>query len=306
MSRARQTPSTQLPQPPLPQGGSQPPQPPPVVDVDMSEGASQVPYVVNPNSPSMTHLQDDFTLLQLRNKDVICDFVTKEMVTKKGIILQFLNQNSAGSTTMVGVTRIGLADPRKVPSFLQRNVAIIRQHAVAALQSHFKLTLCSAGILESLSPEDYSISFSWASLTEAGRSLTQHGKPDLALGYGVCDQYVQPILASRNDPYPVCVLNVFIQLQDPSRRSTTVIRKAKEEEALKANPPPPKKASYQYRGPPPPNEDRMADRIADMATAKISENLKRAAPVYDVVYPHLPVGQGVNWPRDGKAEIPDE
>ena len=310
MSRSRQA-TTTPGQPPLPVGGQQPPPPPPgTVDDDMTGGGPSNPlnpYEVNPNTPSGAgNLHDDFTLLQLRGKDVICDFVTKEMVTKKGIILQFINQNSTGATTMVGVTRIGLSDPRKMPAFLQRNVGIIRQHAVAALQTHFKLTLCSAGVLETLSPEDYSISFSWASVTEAGRSLTLHGKPDLALGYGVCDQYVQPLLASRNDPHPVCVLNVFIQLQDPSRRSTTVIRKAKEEEAQRANPPPPKKANYQYRGPPPPNEDRMADRIADKATEKFTENLKRAAPVYQVAYPNLPAGQGVQWPRDGKAEIPDE
>lgn len=310
MSRARQQTASTPAHPPLPVGGQPvPPPPPATVDDDMTGGIpiAPNPYQVDPSTPSgASNLHDDFTLLQLRNKDVVCDFVTKEMITKKGIILQFLNQNSTGATTMIGVTRIGLSDPRKVPAFLQRNVAIIRQHAVAALQTHFKLTLCSAGVLESLSPEDYSISFSWASVTEAGRSLTLHGKPDLALGYGVCDQYVQPLLASRNDPYPVCVLNVFIQLQDPSRRSTTVIRKAKEEEAQRANPPPPKKANYQYRGPPPPNEDRMADRIADKATEKFTENLKRAAPVYQVAYPNLPAGQGVQWPRDGKAEIPDE
>jgi len=280
------------------------------VDDEMTGGVPPNPpnpYSVNPSTPSGAgNLHDDFTLLQLRGRDVICDFVTKEMVTKKGIILQFLNQNSTGSTTMIGVTRIGLSDPRKMPAFLQRNVAIIRQHAVAALHTHFKLTLCSAGILENLSPEDYSVSFSWASVTEAGRSLTLHGKPDLALGYGVCDQYVQPLLASRNDPHPVCVLNVFIQLQEPARRSTTVIRKAREEEAQRANPPPSKKANYQYRGPPPPNEDRISDRIADKATEKFTENMKRAAPVYQVAYPHLPVGHGVPWPKDGKMEIPDE
>ena len=150
---------------------------------------------------------------------------------------------------MIGVTRIGLQDPRKMLAFLQRIVAVIRQHTVAALQAHFRLTLCATGVLENLSPEDYSISFSWASITEAGRSLTLHGKPDLALGYGLCDQYVQPMLASQNDPYPVCVLNAFIQLQDPSRRSTAALKKAKEDLAAKSNPPPAKRHTPQYAQP---------------------------------------------------------
>ncbi len=102
------------------------------------------------------------------------------------------------------------------------------------------MTLCSAGVLETLSPEDYSISFSWASLSEEGRLLTQYNKPDLGLGYGVCDEVLQPIMMSKCDEYPVYVLNCYIQLQDPSRRSTTVIRKAKEEEAAAAGPPLPR------------------------------------------------------------------
>ena len=116
MSRARQTATSG--QPPLPVGG-QPPPPPPGTDDDMTGGIPPNPYVVNPSVPSMNNLHDDFTLLQLRNKDVICDFVTKDMVTKKGIILQFINQNSTGATAMIGVTRIGLTDPKKIPAFLQ-------------------------------------------------------------------------------------------------------------------------------------------------------------------------------------------
>ena len=206
---------------------------------------------------------------------------------------------------MIGVTRISPTDPRKVPAFLQRNVAIIRQHAVAALQTHFKLTLCSAGALETLAPEDFSISFSWASLTEAGRSLAQHGKPDLALGYGLCDGFVQPLLASRHDPHPVCVLNAFIQLQDPSRRSTVVLKRAREEEAQRANPPPPKKHAPHRE--PRVNEDKQAERIATKSLTFFNESLKRAAPVaMEMMYPPLQPGQGPSWPKDRKMPIPDE
>ena len=321
MSRARQSAAT-LANPPLPVGGPppQPPQPSPPgpVDDDMT-GTGGIPptlnpYEVNPNPPtgSLRYLPEDFTLLQVREREIICDFVTKEMMTKKGIIIQYLNSNSTGATTMIGVTRIGLTDPRRVPAFLQRNAAIIRQHAVAALQVHFKMTLCSAGVLEKLVPEDYSISFSWASITEAGRSLTLHGKPDLALGYGLCDQYVQPMLASRNDPHPVCVLNAFVQLQDPARRSTAVIKRAREEAAQKAQGPPPKKHApnynnQQYRGPPQINEEQTAERIATKATDILNENLKRAAPVtLGQYFPHLQAGEGPSWPKEGRTPIPDE
>ena len=306
MSRARQTATATPGQPPLPVGGQPPP--PPGTDDDMTGGN---PYQVNPNPPSsLRRVEDDFTLLQLRERDVVCDFVPKEMLTKKGIIIQYINSNSSGATTMIGVTRIGLQDPRKMPAFLQRNVSIIRQHAVEALQAHFRLTLCATGVLENLSPEDFSISFSWASITEAGRSLTLHGKPDLALAYGLCDQYVQPMLASRNDPHPVCVLNAFIQLQDPSRRSTAVLKKAKEDLAAKSNPPPAKRHApqyaQQYRGPRV-DEDTQAERIAVRTSSLINETLKRPAPVtLESFFPSLQAGEGPSWPKDGKMPIPDE
>jgi len=66
---------------------------------------------------------------------------------------------------------------------------------------------------------------------EAGRLLTQHGKPDLALGYAMCEGIVAPIRMSMYDPNLVSV-NVFIQLQDSVRRSNAVIKKAQEEEKL--------------------------------------------------------------------------
>jgi len=44
-----------------------------------------------------------------------------------------------------------------------------------------------------------------------------------------------------DDSEPTYVLNVFITLQEPARRSTAVLKKAREEDAPRANPPPPKK-----------------------------------------------------------------
>jgi len=90
--------------------------------------------------------------------------------------------------------------------------------------------------LETLNPEDYSISFSWASLSEFGRSLAQYSRPDLGVGYGVCVGVLQPIQMSKTDPELVYVLNVHIQLQEPAKRSTVVLKRAREEAAAKAQP----------------------------------------------------------------------
>jgi len=328
MSRARQTNNQH------PSGSSQPPPPPPQdPDVDMTAGTG-------PSNGSMAGLGQAFQTIAINPKEIVCDLLTKDMVTKKGIVIQFLNSNSVGATTMVGVTRISLNDPRRIPAYIMRNASIIRQHAVHALQTHFRMTLCSAGVLETLSPEDYSISFSWASLSEEGRLLTQHNKPDLGLGYGVCDEVLQPIMMSKCDEYPVYVLNCFVQLQDPSRRSTTVIRKAKEEEAARSRPSSAKKQNNggpniqhslvkqisilnenMKRAAPPENhfpvssakkQNNGGPNIQHSLVKQISilnENMKRAAPPENH-FPVLPISQGPmpgpSWPKQGLTDIPDE
>ena len=305
MSRAKQNQGNAALQPPLPIGGQQPPPPPPSsgVEVDMETGAAGGPS--HGSIPGLHGIGQSFQLMQLKQKDLICDHLDSAMLNKKGIIFQYINSNSTGSTTMIGVTRIAITDARKIPSYVTRNVNIIRQHAVIALQRHMQLTQCATGVLETLCPEDYSISFSWASVTEAGRALTQNQKPDLALGYAVCEEYVAPVLASRYDPQPVCVLNVFIQLQEASRRRNTVIRKAKEDEALKANSPP-KKYAHPYR---PPNQvsNNQLNHVVEMVQ-EIKSELKRPAPVAFNAqdFPNMVGGQPPQWNKSGINALPDE
>lgn len=314
-------------QPPLPQHPLPPqPHPPQATDsdVDMSgnhqstsdgSGANGNPGTStgsngSPNvDPSLTK---PFTRVSLKTKEMVCGQLGEEMITRNGIILQYLNSNSSGSTTMVGVTRIGLKDPRKMPAYVERNLSIIRQHAVAALNRHFKLTLCATGILETLSPEDYSISFSWASISPVARSLTQHGKPDLALGYATCEQFVVPVWATREDPEPTYVLNVFITLQEPARRSTAVLKKAKEDETARANPPPPKKYNngtqpFNRGNSSKKSNEELAQMIAQENKVILDACLKRAAPTpLDVAYPSLPAGQGIQWNTSGTTDLPFE
>ena len=301
MSRARQNPGSG--QPPLPVGG-QPPPPPPSsgVEVDMETGAAG--GQPQGSIPGLQGIGQTFQLMQLKQKDIICDHLDSAMLNKKGIIFQYLNSNSSGSTTMIGVTRISLTDPRKIPSYVTRHVQVIRQHAVIALQRHMQLTQCATGALETLCPEDYSISFSWASVTDAGRALTQNQKPDLALGYAVCEEYVAPVLASRYDPHPVCVLNVFIQLLEASRRRTAVIKKAKEDEALKANSPP-KKYAHPYRAPQ--GSNNQLNHVVEMVQ-EIKSELKRPAPVSFNAqdFPTMSGGTPPTWNKSGVNELPDE
>jgi len=261
-------------------------------------------------SAGSSYIDDAFQRMSLRPKDYVCDFYDQEVVNRKGTFLQYINTNSTGATTAIGVTRIGITDPRKVPLYLSRNVAIIRQHAVAALQSHMKLTLCAAGALEKLCPDDFSISFSWASLTEAGRQLSPLGKgADLALGYAACEGLVAPIFMSKSDPYPSYVVNVFIYLQDSTRRSNAVIAKAREDAILKANP---ERKVYVKKFPQPVTFDEktvssmVGQAAMQAATTAVSEMKRGAPPTFDSQFPPLPTGPAPEWNTSGRTALPDD
>ena len=68
-------------------------------------------------SPAGTSLGlgEGFSQLQLKSKEVFCDFLKSEMLHRKGCILQYVNLNSIGATNMIGATRINVTDTRQVP-----------------------------------------------------------------------------------------------------------------------------------------------------------------------------------------------
>ena len=270
------------------------------------------------NSPGMSGLDQMFQRLALKPKEFVCEFFDLEMVSRRGTILQYVNTNSTGATCMVGGSRINVVDPRKIPLYLSRNVSFIRQHAVTALQTHFKYTHCATGALETLAPDDYSISFSWASLTDLGRQLNPYGRSDLPLAYSAYDNLITPLWLSKEDSFPTYVVNVFIQLQEATRRAPAVIQKAREEEQVRAeiaarpqkviNVNRPMNSGYN-------NNNRTDARIqkavvatasatASAVGASISEAMKRAAP-YERTYPPLPVGAPPEWNRSGRTPIPE-
>jgi len=283
---------------------------------------AEIPIIdVFGNSPGMSGLDQMFQRLALKPKEFVCEFFDLEMVSRRGTILQYINTNCTGATCMVGGSRINVVDPRKIPLYLSKNVSFIRQHAVSALHTHFKYTHCATGALERLAPDDYSISFSWASLTDLGRQLNPYGRSDLPLAYSAYDNLIQPLWLSKEDSFPTYVVNVFIQLQEASRRAPAVIMKAKEEEQIRAEiAARPQKIVTVNR---PPNQgynnnnniNRTDARIqkavvatasatASAVGASISEAMKRAAP-YERTYPPLPVGAPPEWNRSGRTPIPE-
>ena len=168
------------------------------------QGGPEITFAAANQTLNSGSLEQAFSQLKFKPNEFICDFYDLEVVVKNGITLQYINTNHTGATCMIGVMRIGTAYPRKIPIYLSRNLPTIRQQAVSILRTHFKHMLCATRVLEKLTTDDYSTSFSWASVIEAGCHLHPFGKSDLPLCYAGMDQLVLPIWLCQSDPYPTC------------------------------------------------------------------------------------------------------
>jgi hypothetical protein len=243
-------------------------------------------------------LGEGFSQLQLKSKEIFCDYLESEMLHRKGCILQYVNLNSIGATNMIGATRINVTDARKVPMYLWKNKMMIRQHAVLSLQQHLLETQCSTGVTEVLTVEDYSLSFSWASITEEGRSLNPFGRSELPLAFAAFNKLVAPRPVSSDDKEGSLVVNVFIMLQEPAKRRGAVLKRSREDDIARNEM---KKARFQHR-----QAVQTEDIVAKNADA-IVQAFKRQAPLPTATnYPQLPVGAPSEWNKTGRTQLPSE
>ena len=100
-------------------------------------GRPEVTFAAANQTSNTASLEQAFSALKLKPNKYVCEFYDLEVVMKKGIVLQYINTNHTGATCMIGATRIGAVDPRRIPIYLPRNLSKIRQHAVSILRTHF-------------------------------------------------------------------------------------------------------------------------------------------------------------------------
>ena len=115
----------------------------------------------------MAQLQP-FHRVQLTDNEVLCDYVHSSFLNRDGIIINFINSNATGATTMIGGVRIGLTDIRKAPAYCSKYKKGIKDHGIRMLSLHFIDTQCGAGATEVLYSDDYGISFAVASVSGTG------------------------------------------------------------------------------------------------------------------------------------------
>jgi hypothetical protein len=165
--------------------------------------------------------------LRSRYTDITCS-------ENAGIVLQFINNNCPGASTLIGGIRLVMRDVRKIPAYLSKYESQVKERALFALKRHFIENQCALGATENLCPDDFGMSYSVASVSAEGLKLNPTGRHEGPLMFCFWNNLVTPTklqtFANGAADYAY-VINVYINLLPASQRRAVVIRKAKEDEA---------------------------------------------------------------------------
>ena len=255
----------------------------------------------------------------LKEQDVLCDYIHESMVKKSGIIVQFSNSNAAGATSMIGGVRLGLTDIRKAPSYLQRNKALLKQHAMRMLLRHFQDTQCAAGAGEPLTADDFGLTFSLASVSRPGAALNPSKRNEGPLFYCLFSGLTEaaPLEEHSWNDGRIAELNYFINgyihLLPQSQRRYRVIHKikmdattGKEEEELWA-----KRAKLSDNSEAIRHHPSTSRNYQDHRLQLEIDNLKKelaAIRSQPALNPKLPKSKDTKWPKDPNQgpDLPDD
>ena len=270
--------------------------------------------------------------LKLTDEEMKSDYVHPSFYTKKGMIVQFINGNCPGTTSMIGGIRLSLTDVRKAPAYVTKYRQQIKSHAVKALNRHFRDMQCGLGANEALCPDDFGMSFSVASLSHGGIQLNPSKRSEAPLFYCVCPALLAPALIKNSDwdkgmlesdVDEAYVLNAYIHLLPLHQRRTYMITKAKEDlaasQAAKGTQAQqiiaatvakkPKIAAQPTAGNSKASAPLMSRSAADKFIAEV-EMLKKEITRLEgqaIPSPPLPPSKPAVWPsRDTCPDLPDD
>ena len=255
--------------------------------------------------------------------DFACDHIDPSIYNKKGVILQVCNTNASAHATVIGGIRLALTDIRKVPAYLQRYRPNIKKVAVRILQRHLQESQCSAGLHETLTLDDYGMTFTVATLSDKARQFNPQGRSEAPLFFCVLPAMLEPTVISTNEDgtYETGhLLNLYIHLLPSHHRRVVLARKpassltlidAGEGPIIKKQRP-----SYDTRDP------RLQDR--SYAEARPYDNRRQNYPdtrqLYTKVaeldkkltdatiasaFPPLPASKKPTWNVDDTEELPE-
>jgi hypothetical protein len=257
------------------------------------------------------------------------DHVQTELVVdasiykKRGIVIQFVNTNTSGSSSMIGGIRLAIDDIRKVPRHLMTHYDSIRNYGVVLLGKHLTSTNCNVGVLEALSNEDYGLTFTVASLSSLGKRLNPNRRNEGPLFYCAYEGLVEPMFLNQvaeNLVDQAYFFNAYIYLLPHYQRRTLSLRHAHEglPQSVDPNPPkkqrmgtfvPPPRAPYQQGGysrdsreqrGPPADQLKLQDQVVTLQK-EMKKMQSQAIPT-----PPLPKTKPLQWPPTSRYALPDD
>ena len=266
--------------------------------------------------------------LALSEEEVKSDLVDDSFHKKRGMFIQFLNQGCPGTPMVIGGIRINCSDIRKAPAYLSRNRRLIKQHATRCLMKHFQDMQSGAGANETLTVDDFGMTFSVASVSQIGATLNPSRRQEGPMFFCHFPALVEATTLVHQDwnnrllGEAVHVINAYISLLPAHQRRHVMITKAKEEKAaiqaaaatLVQSPCPAKKpkAGPVASGSMPLNqrftqpqrvyqEDQMKEELASLR--QMVQRLQGQA----LPNPPLPATKPPVWPsKDQGPDLPDD
>jgi len=105
--------------------------------------------------------------LKMKPEDLCGKFCDKSLYTKKGIIFNILNNQCHGTSQFVRALRIDLSDPAHLNKYLETNFLFLKKTAVLHVHEYYLTSRVNLGMSSDLTLDEYSPSFTFASLSEA-------------------------------------------------------------------------------------------------------------------------------------------
>ena len=131
--------------------------------------------LANPNEAMATIEAEAFRYAPLEETEFQCDHVDSSIYPKWGVIIQVCNTNASAHATIIGGFRLALDNIRKVPAYLQRYRNNIKKIAVRILNRHLHKSQCSVGLHETLTLDDYGMTFMVTTITKEAKEFNPQG-----------------------------------------------------------------------------------------------------------------------------------
>ena len=268
-----------------------------------------------------------FVNLALSEEELTSDLVDRSMLQKHGMIIQIINQNCPGSSSVIGGVRINLQDIRKAPAYLSRHRRLIKQHAVRILMKHHQDMNYGLGAAETLCSDDFGMSFTVASVSTCGAAMNPGKRQEGPMFFCHFPMLVDAIPLIRPDwdanteGVSVHVINAYVHLLPLHQRRKYVIEKDREDKAalesaqsppqtygqakkMKVQPStssPPAAKNHPTVKPPHPESVALREEIARLKV--LTNRLQQQA----LPSPPLPTTKPLVWPSKYQGpDLPDD